>query len=69
MNQMLKKLRIEGLLLEAIPSLGLSLLIAEMYYKLGSFSLECIAFLATWIFTGYFFNQARKQIILLTKKK
>jgi hypothetical protein len=31
-----------------LPALGSSLLIAEMFYKFGSFTLECAAFLATW---------------------
>ena len=30
------------------PTLGASMLIAELFYKLGSFTLECLAFLATW---------------------
>lgn len=30
------------------PALALALLIAERFYKFGSFTLECGAFLATW---------------------
>lgn len=30
------------------PTLGASMLIAELFYKFGSFTLECLAFLATW---------------------
>ena len=36
------------LLLEQAPLLAVSILIAELFYKFGSFTLECIAFLATW---------------------
>jgi len=36
-----------GLVKEA-PSLFLSMLVAESFYKFQSFTLECIAFLATW---------------------
>ncbi len=36
------------LLLEQAPALGASLLIAELFYKFHSFTLECVAFLATW---------------------
>ncbi|MGH8352633.1 MAG: hypothetical protein ACRERY_03790 [Pseudomonas sp.] len=36
------------LLLEHAPVLGASLVIAELFYKFGSFTLECVAFLATW---------------------
>lgn len=31
-----------------LPAFGLSLVIAEWFYKFHSFTLECIAFLATW---------------------
>ena len=37
----------EGFIVEA-PSLALSLVIAELFYKFHSFTLECLAFLATW---------------------
>ena len=30
------------------PALGSALLIAELFYKFHSFTLECIAFLVTW---------------------
>lgn len=33
-------------------SLVFSLIIAELFYKFGSFSLECAAFLATWALTS-----------------
>lgn len=36
------------LLLKQLPSLSLSVIIAELFYKFHSFTLECIAFLATW---------------------
>ena len=29
-------------------ALGFSILIAELFYKFHSFTLECVAFLATW---------------------
>jgi hypothetical protein len=31
-----------------LPSLSLALLVAEFLYKFHSFTLECVAFLATW---------------------
>lgn len=37
-----------ALLLQQLPTLGSSLLIAELFYKFGSFSLEAAAFLGTW---------------------
>jgi len=36
------------LLLEQVPTFAVSLLIAELFYKFHSFTLECMAFLATW---------------------
>jgi hypothetical protein len=38
----------EGLLVEA-PSFAVSLVLAEAFYKFHSFTLECFAFLATWL--------------------
>ena len=31
-----------------IPTLGVSVLVAELFYKFHSFTIECLAFLATW---------------------
>ncbi len=36
------------LLAEQLPSLSLAWLLAELFYKFHSFTLECAAFLATW---------------------
>jgi hypothetical protein len=36
------------LLREQLPALGASFVIAELFYKFHSFTLECLAFLATW---------------------
>jgi hypothetical protein len=38
----------EGILVEA-PSFAVSLILAEFFYKFHSFTLECLAFLATWL--------------------
>jgi hypothetical protein len=37
-----------SLLIEQLPILLLSMIIAEFFYKFRSFTLETIAFLATW---------------------
>jgi hypothetical protein len=34
--------------LQHAPAVGGSLVIAELFYKFHSFTLECLAFLATW---------------------
>lgn len=48
MYTLVRSLRVRQLALEQAPALAASLVIAEVFYKLGSFTLECLAFLATW---------------------
>lgn len=36
------------ILLEQMPAIGISWLVAELFYKFHSFTLECAAFLLTW---------------------
>jgi hypothetical protein len=48
MYTLIRTLPLRDILLEQIPALGVSLMIAEAFYKFHSFTLECIAFLATW---------------------
>ncbi|MEJ2273075.1 MAG: hypothetical protein P8Y01_00620 [Woeseiaceae bacterium] len=50
---LVKALDTNTLLYHQLPTLGASLMIAELAYKSGSFSLEAIAFLATWFVLGY----------------
>jgi hypothetical protein len=47
------------LLLYQAPTLVLSLVIAELFYKFHSFTLECVAFLATW----YVLDFVRKLVV------
>lgn len=35
------------------PSLGLSMIVAELFYKFHSFTLECGAFLVTWFVVSW----------------
>lgn len=48
MYTLIRSIPLKQLLLEHAPTLAVSLLIAELFYKFHSFALECIAFLATW---------------------
>ena len=41
------------------PSLLLSMLVAEAFYKFHSFSLEFLAMLATWFVVSYVLNWVR----------
>ncbi len=48
MYTLVRSITSRQLLLEQVPSVGVSFVIAELFYKFHSFTLECIAFLATW---------------------
>lgn len=48
MYTLIQSIPLRRLLLEQGPALIVVFLIAEIFYKFHSFSLECIAFLATW---------------------
>jgi len=48
MYTLFRMLPIKRLAYEPAPALAISWLIAELFYKFHSFTLECAAFLATW---------------------
>jgi len=48
MYTLIRMMPLRQLVLEKVPALGTSLIIAEQFYKFHSFTLECVAFLATW---------------------
>ncbi len=49
-------------LLEQVTALGTSLIIAEMFYKFHSFTLECLAFLGTWYVLDLSIQLARRHL-------
>jgi hypothetical protein len=48
MYQLVRMLPVRQLLARQMPALVISFVIAELFYKFHSFTLECGAFLATW---------------------
>jgi hypothetical protein len=48
MYTLVRSVPFKQLLIEQVPTLLLSLVIAEIFYKFHSFTLEAFAFLATW---------------------
>ena len=48
MFTLIKSLPTRELLLEQLPAFAGSFVIAELFYKFHSFTLECMAFLITW---------------------
>lgn len=59
MYTLIRSRPLRRLLLEQAPALGTSLIVAELFYKFHSFTLECIAFLATW----YVFDAATQFLL------
>jgi hypothetical protein len=49
MYALLRRVGIREAVLVEAPSFVGSLLVAEFFYKFHSFTLECLAFLATWL--------------------
>ena len=48
MYSLVRLIPLRRLLLEQVPALAISFIIAELFYKFHSFTLETLAFLATW---------------------
>ena len=48
MFTLIRSIPTQQLLLEQVPAFTVSFVIAELFYKFHSFTLECIAFLLTW---------------------
>ena len=63
MYHLFRKLSSRQWLFAEGPSLALSVLIAEFFYKFHSFTLECMAFLATWFVVGSVLNAVSKPLI------
>lgn len=60
MYTLLRVLSVRRLLSEQFPSLAAAWLVAELFYKFHSFSLECAAFLATWFVFDALVQLARR---------
>ncbi len=48
MFTLLRSLPAKRILAEQVPAMGAAWIVAELFYKFHSFTLECAAFLATW---------------------
>ena len=57
MFELFRSSTLRQLLARQAPALALSLIVAELFYKFGSFTLECIGFLATWFVLDALFAQ------------
>jgi hypothetical protein len=57
MYTLYRSLTVRSLLLQQLPALLLSLVIAEVFYKFHSFTLETAAFLVTWFVVDATFSR------------
>ena len=48
MHKFIRSLSTREVVSQQLPAIALSMVIAELFYKFHSFTLECLAFLATW---------------------
>ena len=53
MYTLIRQVGVRQSLLGEAPSIALSMVVAELFYKFHSFTLECVAFLATWLVVSY----------------
>lgn len=60
MLEFLRGLRQSRNLLTRLPGLVLAFLVAEVFYKFHSFTLECGAFLLTWLVIDVVIEQAAR---------
>jgi hypothetical protein len=61
MYTLVQHLRSRQSLLVEVPALALSIVIAEVFYKFRSFTLECLCFLATWFALSALFSLALRR--------
>lgn len=54
MYTLIKRLTVRELLVFQAPTVAMSLAIADVFYKFGSFALEALAFLVTWFVLDIF---------------
>jgi hypothetical protein len=59
MYQLVLALSARELVAGQLPAIGGSIVIAELFYKFHSFTLECLAFLATWWVLDYGVSRLR----------
>jgi hypothetical protein len=54
----LRRHKLAGLLYLELPPLAVSLIVAELFFKFGSFTLEAVAFLGLWYVSSAAYEKA-----------
>ena len=62
MFELLRSSTLRHLLARQAPALVISLIVADLFYKFGSFTLECLGFLATWFVLDAVFAQVGRPL-------
>ena len=62
MYQLFRTVSINRLITQEAPAILGSFAIAELFYKFHSFTLECLAFLATWFVLSWIADRIARQI-------
>lgn len=62
MFTLFKSLDKKKLLEIELPAIFISMITAEHFYKFGSFTLECIGFLCTWVTVGFIINTIKQRM-------
>jgi hypothetical protein len=62
MYSLTESIPMQKLISEQLPALTISIIIAEVLYKFHSFTLECLAFLATWYIVDAGFSLIRGRL-------
>lgn len=68
MHRFLKSMTLRQICTEQLPALALSIVIAEFFYKFHSFTLECLAFLATWWVIDLVITAIAKRIVVFNSQ-
>ncbi len=69
MYTLLRLLSVKRLTYEQVPTLTLAWIIAELFYKFHSFTLECGAFLATWLALDVLVQEVVRPLFMRPEEK
>jgi hypothetical protein len=64
MYTLMNSIPLRRFVIEQSLALGISFLIAGLFYKFGNFALEAVAFLATWYVIDFAIQTVRQTIMM-----
>jgi hypothetical protein len=69
MYTLLRLLSVKRLTYEQVPTLAIAWVIAELFFKFHSFTLECGAFLATWLILDVLVQEVIRPLFMRQEEK